>query len=66
MAEGQAMNQYAEQWWSKESPSFSYRCNECGLMITGQSERGVHTLVKRHKEKGIFHQEIKGEEDAST
>ena len=60
------MNQYAEQWWSKESPSFSYRCDGCGIMITGQSERGVHTLVKRHKEKGIFHQEIKGEEDASS
>ena len=55
------MNQYAEQWWSKESPSFSYRCDGCGLMITGQSEKGVHTLVKRHKEKGIFHQESKGE-----
>lgn len=56
------MNEYAQQWWAKESPSFSYRCPECGLMITGQSEKGVHTLVGRHKEKGIFHLEIKGEE----
>ena len=47
-------NEYAQMWWAKESPSFSFRC-ECGLMITGQSEKGVFTLVKRHKEKGTFH-----------
>lgn len=59
------MNEYAQQWWAKESPSFSYRC-DCGIMITGQSEKGLHTLIKRHKEKGIFHQEYKGVEYANT
>ena len=50
------MNEYAAQWYAKESPSFSYRC-ECGLMITGQSEKGLQTLVKRHREKGSIHLE---------
>ena len=54
------MNDYAQQWWAKESPSFSVRC-ECGLMITGQSEKGLHTLLRRHKEKGAFHLEFRGE-----
>lgn len=53
------MNQFAHDWWVRESPNFSYRC-ECGLMITGQSEKGVHSLVKKHKERGIFHCEYLG------
>lgn len=52
-------NEYAEQWWAKESPSFSYRC-ECGIMITGNSENGLHTLIRRHTEKGKIHLEWKG------
>ena len=52
-------NQYAEQWWAKESPSFSYRC-ECGIMITGNSENGLHTLIRRHEQKGKIHLEWKG------
>ena len=60
MVKGEAMNEYAAQWYAKESPNFSYRC-ECGLMITGQSEKGVHTLLGRHKEKEIFHKKTKEE-----
>ena len=51
-------NEYAEQWWAKESPSFSYRC-ECGIMITGNSENGLHTLIARHQQKGKIHLEYK-------
>ena len=39
-------------------PAFSIQC-ECGLIIGGISEKGLHSLLKRHKEKGIFHQEYK-------
>lgn len=39
-------------------PAYSIQC-ECGLIIGGTSEKGVHSLLKRHKEKGIFHQEYK-------
>jgi len=51
---------HVAQWYANERPSFSFYC-PCGLAITGQSEKGLRTLVERHKEKGIFHQEIKGE-----
>ena len=54
---------YASQWYVKENPGFSYCC-PCGLAITGQSEKGLHTLIKRHKEKGIFHLEWEGKTDA--
>ena len=57
------MNQYAQQWYARESPGFSYCCT-CGLAITGQSEKGLHTLTKRHKEKGIFHLEWEGKTNA--
>jgi len=50
---------HVAQWYANERPSFSFYC-PCGLAITGQSEKGLRTLVERHKEKGIFHQEIKG------
>jgi hypothetical protein len=62
MVKGEAMNEYAAQWYAKESPSFSYRC-ECGLMITGQSEKGLQTLVKRHREKGSIHLEWEKEKE---
>ena len=39
-------------------PAYSIQC-ECGLIIGGTSEKGLHSLLKRHKEKGIFHQEYK-------
>ena len=53
------MNQFAQEWWAQESPGFSYRC-ECGLIITGNSEKGLHSLVKKHRERGIFHCEYLG------
>ena len=51
---------YAAQWYARENPGFTYIC-DCGLGITGQSEKGLHTLMKRHREKGIFHLEYTGE-----
>lgn len=53
------MNQYAAQWYAKESPGFSYLC-ECGISITGQSEKGLHTLVRNHRQYGVFHCEYLG------
>ena len=53
------MNQFAQEWWAQESPGFSYRC-ECSLIITGNSEKGLHSLVKKHRERGIFHCEYLG------
>jgi hypothetical protein len=60
MVKGEAVMAHVAQWYANERPSFSFYC-PCGLAITGQSEKGLRTLVERHKEKGIFHQEIKGE-----
>jgi hypothetical protein len=60
MAEGEAVMPYAAQWYASERPSFSFYC-VCGLAITGQSEKGLHTLVRKHREKGIFHLEHIGE-----
>jgi hypothetical protein len=60
MVKGEAIMAHVAQWYANERPSFSFYC-PCGLAITGQSEKGLRTLVERHKEKGIFHQEIKGE-----
>ncbi len=39
---------------SGESPHFSISCN-CGVTIIGASEKGLQSLVKRHKEKGAIH-----------
>ena len=58
-------NEYAQQWWAKESPNFTITC-QCGIAITGQSEKGVHTLLRKHKEKGPFHLEYEGVTNAST
>jgi hypothetical protein len=52
---------YAAQWYANERPSYSFYC-PCGLAITGQSEKGLHTLIRKHREKGIFHLEYTGEE----
>ena len=41
-----------------ESPHYSKTCN-CGVTIIGASERGLHTLIKRHEEKGSIHLEWK-------
>ena len=51
---------YAAQWYANERPAYSFYC-VCGLAITGQSEKGLHTLIKKHREKGIFHLEHTGE-----
>ena len=51
---------YAAQWYANERPAYSFYC-VCGLAITGQSEKGLHTLIRKHKEKGIFHLEYTGE-----
>jgi hypothetical protein len=37
-------------------PQYSVVC-ECGITIGGTAEKGVHTLLKKHKEKGVFHSE---------
>ena len=37
-------------------PAYSIEC-ECGLIIGGIAEKGIHTLLKKHREKGIFHKE---------
>ena len=60
MAEGEAVMPYAAQWYASERPSYSFYC-VCGLAITGQSEKGLHTLIRKHREKGIFHLEHTGE-----
>ena len=52
---------YTAQWYANERPSYSFYC-PCGLAITGQSEKGLHTLTRKHREKGIFHLEYTGEE----
>ena len=51
---------YAAQWYANERPAYSFYC-VCGLAITGQSEKGLHTLIRKHREKGIFHLEYTGE-----
>jgi hypothetical protein len=39
-----------------ESPHYSITC-ACGVTIIGASERGLQSLVKRHREKGSIHLE---------
>lgn len=38
----------------KEAPYYSLTCN-CGIKITGNSEKGLNALVKRHIEDGVIH-----------
>jgi hypothetical protein len=40
----------------KGQPEFTYDC-ECGLHITGQSEKGLAGLLKKHKQDGVIHLE---------
>jgi hypothetical protein len=40
----------------KGQPEFTYDC-ECGLHITGQSEKGLAGLLKKHKKDGVIHLE---------
>ncbi len=37
-----------------ESPHYSMPC-ECGLTIIGGSEKGLQTLITRHRQKGSIH-----------
>ena len=39
-----------------EAPYYSMTCN-CGIKITGNSERGLLALAKRHIAGGAFHQQ---------
>ena len=55
MVKGEAMN-YEGVGYINNPPNYSVQC-ECGLIIGGTAEKGVHTLLKKHKEKGIFHEE---------
>ena len=56
MVEGEAMNYNEGVSYIGGPPQYSVVC-ECGLTIGGTAEKGIHTLLKRHKEKGIFHEE---------
>ena len=47
-----------EKFYSNSPPMYSYPC-DCGITISGQSEKGLNGLVKRHIEDGIFHTEKK-------
>jgi hypothetical protein len=58
MDKGKAMTYNEGIGFVNTPPAFSIQC-ECGLIIGGISEKGLHSLLKRHKEKGIFHQEYK-------
>ena len=60
MVKGETVMPYAAQWYANERPAYSFYC-VCGLAITGQSEKGLHTLIRKHREKGIFHLEHTGE-----
>lgn len=35
-------------------PEFELTC-DCGMKITGTNENGVISLLKRHRESGVFH-----------
>lgn len=37
-----------------EPPHYSITC-ECGITISGTSERGLSSLLKRHKKDGVLH-----------
>ena len=39
-------------------PCYSIKC-ECGVTVTGTSEKGLSSLMKRHIEKGTIHLEYK-------
>ena len=43
-------------WVVRSQPAYTYDC-ECGLHITGQSERGLFGLLNKHKKDGVIHLE---------
>jgi hypothetical protein len=65
MVKGEAMSYNEGIGYISSPPNYSVVC-ECGLIIGGTAEKGVHTLLNKHKEKGIFHLEYKEKQDAST
>jgi hypothetical protein len=54
MVKGEAMNEGVYTY--SEPPHYSKGCN-CGITIIGTSEKGLQSLIKRHKEKGSIHLE---------
>jgi hypothetical protein len=56
MVKGEAMSYNEGVSYVNVPPAYSVQC-ECGVIIGGISEKGLHSLLKRHKEKGIFHDE---------
>jgi hypothetical protein len=55
MVKGEAMSEPIVYSYN-ESPHYSITC-ACGVTIIGASERGLQSLVKRHREKGSIHLE---------
>ena len=45
-----------------EPPHYAKTCN-CGVVISGTSEKGLQSLIKRHKEKGSIHLEWEKEKE---
>lgn len=39
-----------------EPPHYGYTC-QCGVTINGTSEKGLNSLLKRHKEGGVIHKD---------
>jgi hypothetical protein len=56
MDKGESMSYNEGIGYISSPPFYSVEC-ECGLTIGGTAEKGVYTLLKKHKEKGIFHDE---------
>jgi hypothetical protein len=54
MAKGEAMSEPVLYY--QDPPHYSKVCN-CGITIIGSSEKGLQSLIKRHKEKGPIHLE---------
>lgn len=42
------------EYTAKEAPYYSLTCN-CGIKITGNSEKGLLALLKKHIESGAIH-----------
>jgi hypothetical protein len=50
------LNDVTEQVVIRTPPDFTYDC-ECGIHIKGQSEKGLSSLLKKHKVDGVLHLE---------
>jgi hypothetical protein len=49
------MTEYNPGWKHIGSaPTYIFTC-DCGLVISGNSEKGLAALYNRHKEEGYFH-----------